>query len=246
MAAQHGKNCQVLLGGTDLSHYFTSSALDIAVDTADSSTFRGPLVAGVTGTNSGWKTHAVGQVSGGVGVEGLFDATLVTALKAILGSATDDVLTIGEYGLDTVGNLCTLLAVQSEKLSHTAPVGGLVAAGWDVKANGVVGIGRVLHPLVAVTADGTGTSVDGAAQTTTGAVAQLHVTSVSASDTLLVTIEDSANNSTWATIGTFTLASAVTAQRITIAGTVRRYTRCVWDVTGTGVSIPFAVALART
>ncbi len=97
-----------------------------------------------------------------------------------------------------------------------------------------------------MSADGNGTTVDDAAATIDGAVAHLHVTAVSASDTILVTIEDSANSSTWATIGTFTLALAATSQRITIAGTIRRYVRCVWDVTGTGISIPFAVALART
>ncbi|MEA2538466.1 MAG: hypothetical protein QOF11_2700, partial [Chloroflexota bacterium] len=50
----------------------------------------------------------------------------------------------------------------------------------------------------------------------------------------------------WATVGTFASKAAVGAERIVIPGTIKRYVRAVWDVTGAGVSIPFLVALART
>jgi hypothetical protein len=80
----------------------------------------------------------------------------------------------------------------------------------------------------------------------TGGVAHLHVTSVSASDSIVVTIEDSATGSSgWATIGTFASKAAAGAERIAIAGTIRRYVRAVDTVTGSGISIIRAVALAR-
>jgi hypothetical protein len=97
-----------------------------------------------------------------------------------------------------------------------------------------------------VTADGSGTSVNNGGATTAGGSAYLHITGLSAGDTIAVTIEDSANNSTWATIGTFTLdGSALGGERIAIAGTIRQYTRATYDVTGAGVSFPLAVALHR-
>jgi hypothetical protein len=235
VAAQHGKNCQILVNGVDLSSYFNTASIEAMVDTADSSTFR----------NGGWKTFEPGMAKATMAHGGVYDATLVTAVRALIGD-TGDVLTVAPEGMDTAGNLAQLAKVLTSKLTNSAPVGGLVAAAWDVASDGEVGFGRVLHPLVAVSADANGTTVDDAAATTTGAIAHLHVTSVSTADTILVTVEDSANASTWATIGTFTLASAVTSQRLVIAGTVRRYVRAVWDVTGTGISITFAVALART
>jgi hypothetical protein len=123
----------------------------------------------------------------------------------------------------------------------------MVAVKWAVMASGVVGFGDVLHLLAAETADGNGAAVDQGAQTTTGGIAHLHVTGMSASDSIVVTIEDSANGSTgWATVGTFASKAAVGAERIVIPGTIKRYVRAVWDVTGAGVSIPFLVALART
>ena len=57
-------------------------------------------------------------------------------------------------------------------------------------------------------------------------------------------VEDSADSSSWATIGTFTTLAATGSERLAIAGTVRRYTRVRWDVTGTG-SITAQVSIAR-
>lgn len=75
------------------------------------------------------------------------------------------------------------------------------------------------------TATGTGNAVDNTAASTNGGAAYLHVFSVTAG-TATVTIEDSADSSSWAAIGTFTAASAATAERITTTGTtVRRYAR---------------------
>jgi hypothetical protein len=75
-----------------------------------------------------------------------------------------------------------------------------------------------------VSATGTGSAYDGAAASTNGGAAYLHVFSVTAG-TATVIVEDSANASSWATIATFTAASAGTAERQSIAGTIRQYTR---------------------
>jgi len=49
-----------------------------------------------------------------------------------------------------------------------------------------------------------------------------------------VIVEHSTDNSAWGTLGTFTLTTGTTAERITTTGTVNRYLRIRDDVTGTG------------
>lgn len=76
-----------------------------------------------------------------------------------------------------------------------------------------------------------GGSVDGGASSANGFIAFLHVpqtTGAQASNDWAFTIEDSADDTSFATIGTFSAdGSAITAERITGTGTVRRYVRLV-------------------
>ena len=92
--------------------------------------------------------------------------------------------------------------------------------------------------------------VDNAAATTAGGVAYLgaSVLALGSYTNVIITVEDSANNSSFATIGTFTAITAVPAsQRLEISGTIRRYTRTLATFTGSGSSesITSAVGLAR-
>jgi hypothetical protein len=92
-----------------------------------------------------------------------------------------------------------------------------------------------------------GTSLDGTAATSFGWQAYLHVMAFTGTS-VTVTIQDSADNSAWATLtgATFTAATAIGAQRIaasTGTATVRRYVRVI--TTGTFSSADFAVNFAR-
>lgn len=232
MAFVHGSNTQILLDGADVSTYFRELSTSIEVTTAETTTFR-----------KRWKTHIPGVAGGEVTLSGLYEPAFDSAPLM----ATGSVLTIGPAGLDTAGQMARLVSVVSASYSESSSIGDAVLFDWDVTADTPLGAGHILEPLTAISVDANGTTFDGGAATTTGAVAHLHVTSVSASDSIVVTIEDSATGSSgWATIGTFASKSAPGAERITIDGTVRRYVRAVFDVTGTAVSITCAVALART
>ena len=127
------------------------------------------------------------------------------------------------------------------------PTGISQTSDWSLTAQttGATDINGVLvEDHVTVTIDTNGTALDNAAATTNGAVAHLHVTAFSGFTDDVITIEDSANNLAWATIGTFTTVTGRTSERLVIAGTVRRYVRVVDNVTGTG-SITRTVALSR-
>src|SRR6478752_4262759 len=231
--ALHGSNAELWLDGVNASTYFNSLEFAVEVDTAETTTFR-----------NSWKNHIEGPYMATVETGGFYDPDY-TALKDTL-SVADSVLTVLPAGSDDAGANARLVQVLATAYKESSPVGGAVAFNWSVEAKGTVGLGKVLYGPAAVTADGSGSNLDGGAATTTGAVAHLHVFSVSSADSVIVTIEDSANGSSgWATIGTFASKSAAGAERITIAGTVRRYVRATFDVTGTSVSINLAVAFAR-
>jgi len=96
------------------------------------------------------------------------------------------------------------------------------------------------------TAATNGSSIDGGAATAHGLAAYLHVFAVTGTS-VTVSLEDSADNSSWAAItgASFTAATGVTSERITTAvgSAVRRYVRVV--TTGTFSNAQFAVAIVR-
>jgi hypothetical protein len=233
MAFVHGKSAAVLLDGADVSAYFNQAETNIEVDTGETTTF-----------GSSWKTYIAGQAAGTFPFSGYFDPTW-NDLWDNIGDAPGSVLTFGPGGV-AVGAAVRLVKVLTASYTEGAEIGGVVTFDWDVTADGTVGFGRVIAASAAITADANGSSYDYTAQTTAGGIAHLHVFSVSASDSIDVTIEDSSTGSSgWATIGTFATKSAAGAERIAIAGTIKRYVRAVYDVTGTDVSIVCSVHLAR-
>jgi len=96
------------------------------------------------------------------------------------------------------------------------------------------------------TAATNGSSLDGSASSSFGAQFYLQVFSVTGTS-VTVTIEDSADNASWATLSgaafSAVLAGAVSDQRIAVTGTVRRYLRAVSS--GTFSNAQFAVLAVR-
>jgi len=94
------------------------------------------------------------------------------------------------------------------------------------------------------TAATNGASFDGTASSSFGGSAYLHVRSVTGTS-VTVTLQDSADNSSWANItgGAFTAATTRGAQRLAITGTVRRYVRAI--TSGTFTNAQFMVAFTR-
>lgn len=194
-------------------------------------------------TDGGVKKFVAGQDSSTLNVSGLFDLAEHTDL-ASWKSAAAQPITFGPSGF-AVGSELWLSNALLTTMELGASVSQLATFSLAAQTEGPTDMGVSLHDLAAVTADESGTSVDGGAATSNGAVAHLHVTAFSGFSSAVVIIEDSANGSSgWATIGTFTTVAGVTAERITIAGDVRRYVRYGLDVTGTG-SITFQAGIAR-
>lgn len=96
------------------------------------------------------------------------------------------------------------------------------------------------------TAATNGTAIDTTASASFGAQAYLHVTAFTGTD-CTITVEDSADNITFATVDSFTVVSGVTSERNvlgTTTETLDRYVR-VSTTAGTFSSITFAVNLVK-
>lgn len=238
MAFKHGRSTAVWYGQYDMGAYLNTASLQGSGDTADTTTF----------SNVGWKTSIAGTLSASVSMGGFADADF-TALDSILGSG-GGVLTYCPAGALAIGDRARLVSVITSALVRSAPVGGVVALGWDVQADSAVGIGDVLHILSKDTNTTTGASKDDAAATTTGWIAHVHVTSVDGGS-WVIKLQDSADSSSWSDVtgAAFTAATGATAERLVSASgaTLRRYVRYVATRTGgsAGQGITFALAYAR-
>ena len=237
MSFKPGYGARILLGELSYSAKLNQVSLANPTEMHDVTTFGDSDP--VTGLCP--KRFIAGQDSATSQISGFLDADVLTDAAAF---TTATPLTIGLEGLAHSAPVFLVDALRAN-MDTSAQTSGVVQFTLDAQADGFPGIGNSLHNLSAETIDGNGTSHDGTAASATGAVAHVHVTAFSGLTSVDFTIEDSANNSAFAVIGTFSQLTAIGAQRIAISGAIRRYVRIVTNVTGTG-SVTFAAAYART
>lgn len=239
MAFVHGKSSRVLLDDLALSGYLRSVETEEEVELADSTVL----------TDEGHR-YTPGLDNGSLSLEGLFDSTatagaLDDTLATANGAASASVVTVARAGF-ALGNKVKSIDARQSSYNYASPVADVVSftAAWV--SEGQVDTGVSLHDLTAVTTTANGSSVDNAASSPDGAVGVLHVTANTMDNSTVIKIQDSADNSVWADLITFTsvATTVTTAERATVAGTVDRYTRAVWTPAGTG-SITFAAAICR-
>jgi hypothetical protein len=90
-----------------------------------------------------------------------------------------------------------------------------------------------------------GATHDGGAASATGGAAYLMCTALSAGAKLTVTFEHSANGTDWGTLVAMTALTAVGAEVKAVTGTVRRYLRVRWTLTGTDPAATWFAAFGR-
>lgn len=238
MGFSHGKDTRIFINGRDLSTMFMSAKLPMEVDMAETSTF-----------GTGAKTYVAGMRDATVSLEGRFDGDpgqVDVVLAGLLGAAANSGLTVYPQG-EVLGSVAKSCPFHESSYEVDAEIGDMVGVSAELQSIAAIETGYCLHTIAAAeTADGEGSGVDGGAQTTNGGVAYLHVTGYSGFTSVVVNVQDSADGATgWATILAMTAVTAVNAwERKTVAGTVRRYTRANWDVTGSG-TITFSLAFGR-
>ena len=104
----------------------------------------------------------------------------------------------------------------------------------------------MLLPLATVSATGTGSATNYGSATSSGGAGTLQVTAVDGtSPTADVKIRHSADDITYADLVTFTQATARTAERKTVSGTVNQYLKATYTIGGTAPNVTLVVGFAR-
>jgi hypothetical protein len=251
--AVHGKNTVVYFNGADLTTFFDTADTNQTVDTAETSTF-----------GAGRKSYVTGLIDGTIALAGLFeddDTTGVTAeFTSAFGSATNPLVTVGTSGIATQG--LPVMLCEGPQVSHniTAGIADAVRTSADIQSSadtsafgmraGVnLNTGAAAGIASASETISAASSVDQTASSTAGMGAILHVVTNTTDDATTIKVQDSANDSTWADLITFTATPAATteAQIAFTAGSVDRYIR--WQVISGGSwttgDITFLVSAAR-
>ena len=190
---------------------------------------------------------ATGMQSAELTAEGFYDDAADGSNAALSGKETTSRVVCYGYQGNTI---------HKYMVGHTGAFGGTysrtasrnelhkASATWTV--TGQKDDGQILHALGSESASGTGAAANNDASTSDGGAAYLQVTVKSGtSPTLDVKIRDSADDSTYADLISFTQATGVTAERVTVAGTVNQYTLASWTHGGTSPVFTFMIAFAR-
>lgn len=208
----------------------------------------GPQVLEYTDITQGAHARQFGQFGGEINWTSFFDKGAGQAHPVLSALPTADVIVSYFHQPTVTGTACASLNAKQINYDPTRAADGslFVAVAAQSNTYGLEWGTALQSGLRTDTTATSGASVDGAASTSFGLAAYLHVTAFSGTS-VTVKLQDSADNSSWSDISgaAFTAVTAVGAQRISTAtnATVRRYVRAT--TTGTFTSATFAVNFVR-
>ena len=234
----HGKNVNVFVNEYDFSTYFNDVSASSMVETAEVSAF-----------GSSAKEYIVGLTDGTVSLSGMFDGTATgtdVVFSAVLGSTTKQNVIVAPSGHSN-GASAIMLEADDTSYEVSGAVADVVQTSAEFQSSDGVEHGKILSSGSAISATGSGTSVDNAASSANGGVGFVSVPTNTRNGNITVKVQQSADNSTFTDLITFTVVSstAKTFQRVEVTGTVARYLRVNYTVAGsTGTATP-VVAFAR-
>ena len=242
MAFVHGKNTVVLYRDEDLSQYFNDSSASRSVETGETTTY---------GAAGGSKTYIVGLNDGTISLSGMFDGdagAVDNTLTSVIGTDGPSPVLVAGGGV-AIGNRCMISGVDQTSYEISSPVADVVSISAEMQSSGGVDSAVLLHALTSESASTTSTSVDNGASTSDGGVAHLHLVSSTRNGSVVVKIQHSADDVTFADLVTFaSLSSSTTgSERVVVASgtTVNRYLRATSTLGGSTGSTTYAVAFAR-
>lgn len=235
----HGKNVKVFVDQFDFSAYFNDVTATTTVETAETSAF-----------GSSAKEYITGLKDGTVSLSGMFEGTADVGTDSYfgtaLGSATKQKVIVATAGHS---NGARAVMLQSDDTSYevSGSIGDVVQTSAEFQASSGVEHGVILSSGAAVTSTGNGTSVDNAAASTNGGVGYVSVPTNTRNGNVTIKIQQSADNSTFTDLITFTVVSSATktSERVEVTGTIARYLRVSYTVAGSTGSATPIVAFSR-
>ena len=234
----HGKNVSIFVNEFDFSTYFNDVSASSMVETAEVSAF-----------GSSAKEYIVGLTDGTVSLSGMFDGTATgtdVVFSAVLGSTTKQNVIVAPSG-HTNGATAIMLEADDTSYEVSGAVADVVQTSAEFQSSDGVEHGKILSSGSAITATGSGTSVDNAASSANGGVGFVSVPTNTRNGNITVKVQQSADNSTFTDLITFTVVTSTqkTFQRVEVTGTVARYLRVNYTVAGSTGSATPVVAFAR-
>jgi hypothetical protein len=236
---RHGKNVLVFVDQYDFSTYFNDLTASSNVDTAETSAF---------GTSA--KTYVLGLMDGTISLSGMYESTTLTGTDEYFASAlaaSAKVKVIVALEGHSVGTRAVVMQADDTSYEVAGSLGDLVKTSIEFQSSQGVENGVILSSGSTITATGNGTSVDNAVATTNGGVAYLSVPLNTRNGTVTVKVQQSADNSTFTDLATFTVVSSSTktSDRVEVTGNVARYLRVNYTVAGSTGSATPTVAFSR-
>jgi len=245
LAASHGSLADVLVNGNVVSQYLNDWSQSMSRDKAETSAFK-----------QTFKSYVAGLGDNVIALAGMFDSSNPTASDPLIYSYLTSLTTtdsmwlyspLGAQGASAAGNVGYSITGISTKyeVKSALNAANVITAEVQMDNNGGgLDRGVILSPWVTQGAGGSSTSSDsGVTSTANGGVLVVHTFSDTAS--LVVNLQDSADNSTFANVTGYTLSptnATIAAYRfpaagVTPTGTIRRYTRVTWTGTGTFLAL---------
>lgn len=238
MPFRHGKAAKVLINQFDVSSYLNDGSVSQSIETGETTNYG----------SGGVKTYVVGLTDSTLSLSGLWDgaaSAIDEIVQAQLGT-DPEVVTFAPEGLTAGRRLitCTPIATSYEVSS---PVADVVSISFEAQSSDRLDRGISLSDLTSISATGNGTSQDNTVSTSNGGVGTLHVPVNTRNGATTFLVQHSADNSTWATLVTFTSvgSTTVTSERVAVTGTVNRYLRVQYTVAGTTGALTFHASFAR-
>lgn len=197
--------------------------------------------------------YLAGQEDGTITIDGYFDDSTGATSDALAtianGTAKYVTVAFGNNAAPAVGDpACSMNAQQMNYMVSPAK-DGIVAVNAVFKSMGNGIEWGTLLLDASITGDGQAATVDGAAQSTAGAVAYFHQTALSAGDSIdSFAVNDSNDNFVGddnPAVSSTLDGSAIGAERIAVTGTIERYVRADYTVTGASISFPLVVNFIR-
>jgi hypothetical protein len=147
----------------------------------------------------------------------------------------------------SVGANAIVLQADDTSYEVSGAVADVVQTSAEFQSTDGVEHGKILSSGAAISSTGNGTSVDNTASSTNGGVGFLSVPTNTRNGNITVKVQESADNSSFADLVTFTVVTSTqkTSERVEVTGTVARYLRVSYTVAGSTGSATPVVAFAR-
>lgn len=232
----HGSNADVFVNGNVVSQYFSDLTMSLSRDKAEVSAFKNVF-----------KAYVAGMSDNTVSLSGFFDPNIDAWLYTYMNQLTayqNEWLWApnGAQGSVAQGNEAFAVSGQSTKYEIKSAINAantITAEVQQSQTGGGISHGYILSPWIHQSAGGSSTSYNGGGSTSNGGV--LYVMTSNDTASLVVNLQDSADNTTFANVTGYTLSPTNTtigsyrypAVGTVPSGTIRQYTRVTWTGTGT-------------